>query len=510
MGVSSERQWYLQGVLCMALPLMCAALPPHPFRTVRQQQSVPMVDTPAARHLTHWLDQCLDHLADTPCVTWKQRYFVNASFYEPGGPVFLCVGGEGPALSPQVVVTGELHCALMVKLAQEHGALILALEHRYYGESIPTADLSTESLKFLSSRQALADISTFHSVISKRHKLPADTKWISFGGSYPGMLAAWCRSKLPHLFHAAISSSAPVVAIANMQGYNDVTASDFADSSVGGSAECLSTLEEAFADLGAQIQTAPGRRAVEKMFKVCGNLTLEDEKNRGVFTQTASDVFIPQGNDPACGGQVCNVAKQCGALLDPATGPSPLARLAAINALAFGPSCLPSSYAAQVRGLTNTTKVGGTDRVWFWQTCTEFAFYQTCDPGSRCPFTSTPHLNTLQSYFDMCELAYGISGAQVEAAVAASNAYYGGANPLPAATRILFVNGQVDPWHAQSVLKPNTQQELPAFMVPGASHHFWTHPAKPSDAPEIVAARVKIAEWVQRFLLETDRAAVVA
>eukprot|EP00961_Rhodomonas_salina_P002864 39158-Rhodomonas_salina.3 len=76
--------------------------------------------------------------------TRKQRYFVNASFYEPGGPVFLCVGGEGPALSPQVVVTGELHCALMVKLAQEHGALILALEHRYYGESIPTADLSTE------------------------------------------------------------------------------------------------------------------------------------------------------------------------------------------------------------------------------------------------------------------------------------------------------------------------------------------------------------------------------
>lgn len=95
MGVSSERQWYLQGVLCMALPLMCAALPPHPFRTVRQQQSVPMVDTPAARHLTHWLDQCLDHLADTPCVTWS----VSLSAYVYDKPC--------PALTQRMVVPGS-------------------------------------------------------------------------------------------------------------------------------------------------------------------------------------------------------------------------------------------------------------------------------------------------------------------------------------------------------------------------------------------------------------------
>jgi serine protease 16 len=104
-------------------------------------------------------------------------------------------------------------------------ALILALEHRYYGQSQPFPDLSTPNLRFLSSRQALQDIALFHEYITSRLDLPATTKWVTFGGSYPGMLAAWSRSKFPHLFHAAVSSSAPVEAVLNMQGYNDVTVS---------------------------------------------------------------------------------------------------------------------------------------------------------------------------------------------------------------------------------------------------------------------------------------------
>jgi len=43
----------------------------------------------------------------------------------------------------------------MVHLAEQHSALIVALEHRYYGLSQPFSDLSTANLRFLSSRQAL-------------------------------------------------------------------------------------------------------------------------------------------------------------------------------------------------------------------------------------------------------------------------------------------------------------------------------------------------------------------
>ena len=43
----------------------------------------------------------------------------------------------------------------------DHKALLMSLEHRYYGDSQPFEDWSTPNLKFLTSEQALADIAQF-------------------------------------------------------------------------------------------------------------------------------------------------------------------------------------------------------------------------------------------------------------------------------------------------------------------------------------------------------------
>ena len=94
--------------------------------------------------------------------------------------------------------------------------------------------------------------------------------------------------------------------------------------------------------------------------------------------------------------------------------------------------------------------------------------------------------------------------AQVAANVAASNAAYGGDRPdrlSPAATRILYPNGDVDPWHGLSVLKPPTP-ELPVLMVEGASHHAWTHPSRATDQPSVVAARAAIRKQVAAWLAQ--------
>lgn len=89
----------------------------------------------------------------------------------------MCVGGEGPPLDYLVLVS-SVHCNDMVELAPKHGALLVALEHRYYGPSMPFDDLSTENLQWLSTEQALGDIASFHTLISDKFKLTSSNKYV--------------------------------------------------------------------------------------------------------------------------------------------------------------------------------------------------------------------------------------------------------------------------------------------------------------------------------------------
>jgi len=66
---------------------------------------------------------------------------------------------------------------------------------------------------YLTIEQALADLETFINTISNDNKqFLLNTKWVVFGGSYSGSLAAWLRMKYPQLVHAAVSSSSPLMA----------------------------------------------------------------------------------------------------------------------------------------------------------------------------------------------------------------------------------------------------------------------------------------------------------
>ena len=82
------------------------------------------------------ITQPLDHFDPLSPSSWQMRYWVDATHWDgsTSTPVFLSMGGEGGSGPPGGLTTA---------LAQQHKGLAFSLEHRYYGESIPTADFST-------------------------------------------------------------------------------------------------------------------------------------------------------------------------------------------------------------------------------------------------------------------------------------------------------------------------------------------------------------------------------
>ena len=580
--------------------------------------------------------------------TWRQRWFANDAFFDrtrfrspnadgrderaadlPDPVVFLCVGGEGPGFDADVVVTGGPHCASAVSLARslfekkKGGALLVALEHRFYGKSQPTGELRLESLRYLTSDQALADAARFvgevadafglagtqtdaasgnpevrraglrtnHTVLSlsvgkKNNRNPRVIfpRVVAFGGSYPGMLAGWLRMRYPHLVVAAVASSAPVRASLAMPGYDAVVGEALAEPDVGGSETCLWVVARAFGEVARLMLERDGRRRLETMFNVCSSASsrreppLEREENRAEFLAALTEIFPAQSNDPACdhaANAACDIRGACAIMTNLSSSPSSgsidridgsngtslrasatdrmtdrirsgtrernptssfrndddasLRNLARVARAAFGKDrCVDADHAANLAFLNVTTlpadwRAYDGDRAWFWQTCVEFGFYQTCDDDG-CPFFSHPsrrdanafgpNVLSLDFFAKPCVSLFGLDlRTVVFPAAKITNQKTGGITP--GGSRVMYPSGSVDPWRANSFTPdlagsiPHRSEKavsktLPSLMVRGASHHAWTHPARDTDQASVVKARETIAAQVEKWLEETD------
>lgn len=145
--------------------------------------------------------------------SFNLRYFFDKTYYKPGGPVFVLLGGETDAEDR----LPYLQKGIVHQVIKATNGLGIILEHRYYGKSFPVPDLTTENLRFLSTEQALAEIDYFAKNV-KFEGIDADltapnTPWIVYGGSYAGAQAAFLRVVYPETFWGTISSSGVTVAI---------------------------------------------------------------------------------------------------------------------------------------------------------------------------------------------------------------------------------------------------------------------------------------------------------
>lgn len=206
-----------------------------------------------------WFEQRLNHFKPDDTRTWQQRYFVNDAFYrnDSQAPVFLMIGGEGEATKSWMREGAWIH------YAEHFGALCIQLEHRFYGKSHPTSDLSNSNLAYLSSEQALADLANFVSAMKRQYNMADSQKWIAFGGSYPGSLAAWAREKYPHLIDGAISSSGPLLAQVDFNQYFEVVKASLASYKP----ECVEAVSRGFAQVEILLKHMIGQRNLDEKFK---------------------------------------------------------------------------------------------------------------------------------------------------------------------------------------------------------------------------------------------------
>jgi len=440
---------------------------------------------------SYFFTQRLDHFDGSNPTTFQQRYFVNSSFFDGSGPVFLCVGGEGPAMSEDVLYSSA-HCNDMTELATQVGGLMFALEHRYYGNSIPAA-----SRKYLSSQQAVADIGSFVQSMTETYRLDikGKNKWTTWGGSYPGMLAGFARLKLPHLIHAASSSSSPWRAVVDMPEYNDRVGHALSIETVGGSELCRSIVEDGHEQIGRMFASNQSAEVAQK-FNFCSNAQLATSAAQKNFAGYGVISFDAQDNDPASTKPASNVETICAALL--AAKGDNVDKLAAVSKIQSNNRCLglvtTDLYAALQ---DDDDDIVRTDSLsWPYQTCSQFGFYQTCEIGSRCPWTKG--YVTLEDEASFCPTAFNIPMEQISENVAFSNAYYG--SDTPEVTRIFFANGDVDPWGGLGVIDAPKGSKV--LQVNGSAHHTWTHDKKDIVQDSVHEAKLLIQQQMLLWLQE--------
>lgn len=158
-------------------------------------------------------DQLIDHMNYQDNRTYKQRYWVNDKYWnkDNNGPVFVYICGEY-----RCSVREDRLFPFMVGADQE--ALLLVLEHRFYGDSQPFDDWSLDSLRYLNTEQSLADLAYFIGSVNKDS--PARPT-IVIGGSYPGAMSAWFRNRYPHVAVASWAASAVVQPIPDFWQYDE-------------------------------------------------------------------------------------------------------------------------------------------------------------------------------------------------------------------------------------------------------------------------------------------------
>ncbi len=410
--------------------------------------------------------QYIDHENSSDDRTFSQRYYLDTRYAKSSdAPVILYICGESTCRA------SSLDGAVKER-AREWGAVMVALEHRYYGKSQPFTDLSTENLKYLSVKQALADLDRFQKSLTREQGF--NGKWVAVGGSYPGNLAALYRLKYPTNVVGALASSAPVLAKENFEEY------DAHVTKVAGPI-CVANMRKAVEMVEAILDSPAELANVKEMFQASDVIDKID------FIYLIADIAaaaVQYGyKDYFC--NMINVS-------NPLDG---YAQFAKKLFRAWGMTALSMTFQSAEDTNPDSYLSGFGMRQWLYQSCTEYGYWQNAHHNPAQ--SSRSSLISLEYHHNACKRLFGMD---IPADTDGYNDEYYWPLFDDSTTNILFTNGSTDPWSMLSVVNNENNPLLTTYVIEGAAHCNDLHGSDSGDSIYLKKSRSLFKELAESWL----------
>ncbi|KRX77253.1 Lysosomal Pro-X carboxypeptidase [Trichinella sp. T6] len=435
----------------------------------------------------------IDHFSFENSDTFRLRYLINTeNWNSDGGPIFFYCGNEGS------VEGFAENTGFMWENAKDFGAMVVFAEHRYYGKSLPFGNESSSNLGKLNSEQAMADYAVLINWLKTNITGAKNSAVIAFGGSYGGMLAAWMRTKYPHLVDGAIAASAPVAQFSGMtvcSSFSDITTEVYRNASP----SCALSIKRSWPIIRKWGKTAEGRLDLAKMFRLCNETQFTSKKNVTQLVNWLTDIYgtLAMVNYPYATEFLKPVPAwpvACQFLNDTEVGETELlhriySTISIYTNFTGKKPCnlLENDYGDSVDG-----------KLWDYQACTEMVMPMCNTKDSMFEQSDW----NLTEFSDECFEKFKVRPRPDWAII-----NYGG-RKLESATNVVFSNGWLDPWRGGGIVNSHFRG-VAALIVEDGAHHYDLRGSNSADTASVQTVRLLelgfIRKWIKNSSLRQNR-----
>lgn len=240
--------------------------------------------------------------------------------------------------------------------------------------------------------------------------------------------------------------------------------------------DCVTAIQEGTKKLSSLLLQPAGRKTVYKLFRLCDVIDINNEDDVfNLFESLASNFAgVVQYNkdnrhETKHSGPRITIDLVCDIMLNDTLGEE-IERLAKVNSLLLErgkEKCLDFKYDKMIdelRSIDWKSEVAEGGRQWFYQTCTEFGFFQTSTLNSTQQIFGNDFPTDF--FLKQCVDIFGtdFNSNLTSEGIRTTNTIYGGLNIQ--ADNVVYVHGSIDPWHVLGITK-TLREGAPAIYIEG-------------------------------------------